>query len=169
MSQALEEPPDRDGSIAAEPSVLELPLSEQSTPPASPTRDGASGRQSAPPRTSRWERFRARLRQPGGLWTALERLVELAALVVGLVAVAYVIFPFSTQATFVAPAQSCSPAVVQVFHRGPVQATTNKHLTPPCTQSADHRLYEAVPAIVIDLIALAGLKKILRRQAVVRR
>lgn len=85
-------------------------------------------------------------------------MVQLVGLIVALYAVAYAIVPYSVGGA------SCSPAVVQVTDRGtlvPGTGTPPLRATSPCTREADHRLYVAGPVLVLDIIALAGLAKIL--------
>lgn len=138
---------------APPPPATEPALSEQ--PPRSrpdrPDRPSAAGSRPASgakvTETTSGRRWRL---DAGNL---VRRLVQLGGLAVILYAVAYAILPFSVGV------QTCKPAVIQVLDRGPVVAGTR--LTPPCTSEAENRLYVAGPIVVLDLIALAGLRRVL--------
>jgi hypothetical protein len=131
------------------------------------------------PPPSRWRALLARLKQVNGL-ALLRRLVALGALAIILIALAYAIFPFKAGAT------DCSPALIQVFDRqrltpptapgqppgppittptttapGTAPVATPKGVIKPCTKKAQHRLYYAVPIILLALIGSAGVQRIL--------
>jgi hypothetical protein len=131
------------------------------------------------PPPSRWRTILERLKRLDTL-AFLRRLAALAALVIILIALAYAMFPFK------AGASDCSPAIIQVFDRqrltppaapgqppgppittptttapGATPAPTPKGVVKPCTKKAQHRLYYAVPIIVLALIGSAGVQRIL--------
>jgi len=87
----------------------------------------------------------------------LRRLVQLGALGVALWAVAYAILPYST--SFPQLPASRLPGL----RPGPAVPGSRppRHATPACTRQARSRLYQAAPVVVLDLIAVAGLSRIL--------
>jgi hypothetical protein len=131
------------------------------------------------PPPSKWRALMARVRQVNGL-AFLRRVAALAALVIILITLAYAMFPFKAGTT------DCSPALLQVFDRhrltppaapgqppgpplttptttapGQTAAPAAKGVLKPCTKKAEHRLYYAVPIILLALIGSAGVQRIL--------
>jgi hypothetical protein len=182
-----ESPPARPGSPRpaepARPGTRETRETRPGPPdrPARPDRDepGERGRDFFSPDQDPWEpppsRWRVmlnRLKQVDGL-ALLRRLVALAGLVVILIALAYAMLPYRVART------DCSPAIVQVFDRKRVTASGAPVTTPttvtqgtippppppgivkPCTRKAQHRLYYAVPIVVLTLIGSSAAQRIL--------
>jgi hypothetical protein len=141
-------------------------------------RGGGDGDPFEPP-PSKWRALWARVKQLNGL-AFLRRLAALAGLVIILITLAYAMFPFK------AGTSDCSPTLIQVFDRqrltppaapgkppgppittptttapGQTAAPAPKGVLKPCTTKAQHRLYYAVPIILLTLIGSAGVQRIL--------